>query len=89
MLQPVLVASVNDGEDGVIDIFLNAVVNAARAVGGMRPVIVNAKASANVNELNVESHLVKLHVELCGLLQGYLDTSYLCHLASNVIMHEL
>ena len=87
--ESVLVASVDDGADGVVDILLDAVVHRAGTVGGARPVVVYAESTADVDKVYVAAEFRELDEELCGLLDGELDAPYFGYLASDVEMEEL
>ena len=85
----VAVGSVDEGVDAVVDIFLNGVVDRALGIAGAGAVVIDAEASAAVDELDVEAHGVELHEKLRGLSQRRLDAAYLGDLAADVEVDEL
>ena len=64
MLETVLVARVNEGIDGVIDILLDAVVHRVAAAAGACSIIVHTQAAANVDIFHLKAQLGQLHIEL-------------------------
>ena len=86
--QVVLVAGVHHGVDGVVGVFLDAVVDRAGAAGA-GAVVVDAEATAHVDVFDMVAHLVKLHVELCRLTQGHVDFLDFADLAADVVVDEL
>ena len=84
----IFVGSVDEGEDRVVHILLNGIVDAVLGEGGAGAVIVYPQSATDVNELNLETHAVQLHVELCRLTQGGLDAAYLGDLAADVEVYQ-
>ena len=84
----VLVAGVDDGVDGVVGVFLDAVVDRAGAAG-TGAVVVDAEAAAHVDVFDMVAHLVELHIELCRLTQGHVDFLDFADLAADVVVDEL
>ncbi len=89
MLEPVLVAHVDKGVDGIVHIFLYRVVHRVPGGAVVTAVVVHAQAAAYVDKVDVEAHRRELHIELRGLAQGVLDAAYLGHLAAYVEVYEL
>ena len=88
MLQAILVAGVDQGIDGIVDILLDAVVHRVAAAAGTGAVIVHTQAAADVHIFHVKAQFGQLHVELCRLAQGVLDAAYLGDLAADVEVDE-
>ena len=84
----VLVGCLDEGIDAVVDVFLNAIVDAALAVAAAGAVVIDTKAATTIDELDVEAHRMKLHVILCCLAKGGADATYLVDLATDVEMDE-
>ena len=89
LLQPVFLAHINERRYRVVDILLNGIVHAALACAASCAVVVNAKATAYINKINVEANLAQLHIELTCFAQGILYAAYLGNLAANVEMDKL
>ena len=89
MRQTVLVGSINEGVDTVVDVFLDGVVDGALAGGRARAVVVDTQSATAVDELHVDAHLMQLDVELRRLAQGGLYAAYLRNLRTNVEVDEL
>jgi hypothetical protein len=53
MRDVILVAHIHDGGNGVVHIFLNAVVDAAAADCRARAVVINAQSAADIHEINI------------------------------------
>ena len=64
MRNPVLVGSLDKGIDAVVDILLDGVVDRALAGGRTGTVVVDTQSTATVNEVDIISHLMQLHIEL-------------------------
>ena len=64
VLYAVLVGSLNESIDTVVDILLDGVVHRALATWRTCAVVVNAQSAAAVHEVHVIPHLVQLYVEL-------------------------
>ena len=60
----VLVGSLNESIDTVVDILLDGVVHRALATWRTCAVVVNTQSTAAVHEVHVIPHLVQLYVEL-------------------------
>ena len=88
MLDTVLVRSIDECIYAVVDILLDRVVDRALARRRACSVVVDAKATATVNEIDVVAHLVQLYVEVGSLAQCSLNASYLGYLRSDVEMDE-
>ena len=89
MRDAILVRSLHERIDAVVDILLNAVVDARLAVAGARAVVIDAQTATAVDELDVEAHRMELHIELCRLTQRRGDTTYLRDLATDVEVQKL
>ena len=89
VLEVVLVAGVDKGVNGIVDILLNAVVHRVAAGAVACSVIVHAESASDVNQFDVIAHLAQLHIELGRLAQGILDAANHGHLAADVEMDEL
>ena len=88
MLEAVLVASVHERIDSVVDILLDAVVHRVATAAGARAVVIHAQSAANVDILHLKAQLGQLHIELCSLAQGVLDAANLGDLAADVEVDE-
>ena len=64
MRNVILIGRINEGVYAVVDIFLNGIVDGTLGIAGARTVVVHSKATTTVDELDVESHGMELHVEL-------------------------
>ena len=84
----VVVGSLNEGVDTVVDVFLDAVVDRTLAAGRACAVIIYAQSAAAVHEIDVIAHLVELHIELCRLAEGCLDAAYLGNLTADMEVYE-
>ena len=84
----VLVGGLHEGVDAVVDVLLNAVVHAALAVAAAGAVVIDTKAATAIDELDVETHRMELHVVLRGFAKGRADAAYLVDLATDVEMDE-
>ena len=60
----VLVGSLYEGVDTVVDILLDGVVDTTLRGRRPRAVVVDAQATATVDEIDVVAHLVQLDIEL-------------------------
>ena len=80
MRQVVLVGSIDEGVDTVVDILLNGVVDAALARRRTCAVIIDAQSAATIHEIDVIAHLVQLDIELRSLAQGGLYAANLSNL---------
>ena len=84
----VLVGCLDEGIDAVVDVFLNAIVDAALAVAAAGAVVIDTKAAPTIDELDVEAHRMELHIVLCRFTKGGADAAYLVDLAADVEMDE-
>ena len=83
-----LVADVLDAEDDVVGVFLKRVVDRRHEVG-LRAVVVDAQAAADVEVLDPGPDAEHLHVDPGRLGQGRLDVADVGDLAADVEVHEL
>ena len=85
----VLLACVDDGVYGIVDIFLYGVVYAVARDGRVSAVIIDPEASADIHEADSVAHLLELDIELHRLFQCCLYAPYVCHLAAYVEVDKL
>ncbi len=88
MRQAVAVGGVHYLVNDVVHILLHRVVHAALAAGRAGAVVIDAQSAARIDEIDGETHLVHLHVELRRLAYGGLDVAYVGHLTAYVEMNE-
>ncbi len=81
-----LVANALDAEDDVVGVFLERVIDGRFEIG-LRAVVVDAQAAADVEELDAGPHAVQLDIDACRLGQGVLDAADIGDLAAQVEMH--
>ena len=84
----ILIGCFGKGIYTVVHILLYAVVDAALAVAASGAVVVNAQAAAAVHELDIEAHLVQLHVILGHLTQSGADSANLGYLATDMEVYQ-
>src|SRR5262245_38283698 len=83
-----LVADALDAEDDVVGVLLQGVVDRRLEIG-LRAVVINAEAAADVDVLDARSGPVQLGVDACDLGQGTLDAADVGDLAAEVEVDQL
>ncbi len=83
-----LVADALDAEDDVVGVFLQGVVDRRLEIG-LRAVVVDAEAAADVEVANAGADAVQLDVDAGRLGQGVLDVADVGDLAAQVEVDQL
>ena len=84
----ILITGIYQSGNRVIHIFLNGIIDATFATGRACSIVIYAQATTNIHEFDFESHSMKLHIELRCFAQCRLNTTDLCHLASDMKMYQ-
>ena len=84
----ILITGIYQSGNRVIHIFLNGIIDATFATGRARSIVIYAQATTDIHEFYFESHSMKLHIELRRFAQCRLNTTDLCHLASDMKMYQ-
>ena len=84
----ILITGIYQSGNRVIHIFLNGIIDATFAAGRTCSIVIYAQATTDIHEFYFESHSMKLHIELRRFAQGRLNTTDLCHLASDMKMYQ-
>ena len=84
----VFISGIDEGIDTVVHILLYRIVDRALAVRRACAVIVDTQSATAVNKVDIVTHLMQLHIELCCLAQGRLYTAYLSDLAAYMEVNE-
>ena len=83
-----LISSLDKSIHTVVDILLNAIVDRTLRIARPRTVIVHAKTTATIHELDIAPHLMKLHIKHRSLLQSRRYTANLSNLAADMEMYK-
>lgn len=84
----VIIGRFYKGVDAVVDILLNAVIDATFAITASGSVVVDTQTATTIDELDVEAHRVELNIVLSGFAKSCTDTANLVNLATDVEVNE-
>ena len=84
----ILITGIYQSGNRVIHIFLNGIIDATFAAGRACSIVIHSQATTDINKFHLESHRVKLHIELRCFAQSCLNATNLCNLASDMKMYQ-
>ena len=84
----IFITGIYQSGNRVIHIFLNGIIDATFAAGRACSIVIYAQTTTDIHEFDFESHSMKLHIELRRFAQCRLNTTDLCHLATDMEMYQ-
>ena len=83
-----LVADALDAEDDIVGVFLESVIDRGFEIG-LRAVVVDAQAAADIQKLEAGADAVQLNIHAGGFRQSILDAADIGDLAAQMKVNEL